>query len=588
MNNQQIATLLKNVAASYTISDEKKYRFQIIAYQKAADAISGQTSEINDLVKENRLEHLPGVGKSIKSHLEELIKTGRVKHFDKITKQIPKSVFPLLEIPNLGPKTAYKIVKAFSLKNADTVIDDTENLAKNKKIQSLEGFGEKSQEVILQTIKEYKRGKTKSSRMPLPYAFEIAEKVLSHLKKSSSIIEAVPLGSLRRMMPTVGDVDIAVATNEPKKAIEHFVSYPYKHRILEQGSATASILTSAGKQVDLMAQDPTSFGALLQHFTGSKSHNVHLREHCLKIGLSLSEHGIKSVSEPSKTKRYKKEEEFYKALKMDWIPPEMRENTGEIELAIKHKLPKLVELADIKGDLHIHSNFPMEPSHDMGIDSMKDMLKVGQNLKYEYLGFSEHNPSVSRHTKTQIYSIITRRNEYIEQIKSQIKSVRVIKLLEIDILVNGNLAVDNKSLAILDAAIVSIHSSFRMKKEDMTKRVIEGFSHPKAKILAHPTGRMLNERSGYELDFEKIFDFCIENNKALEINSWPNRLDLPDSLIRQAIKYKVKCIINTDSHAASQMTLMRYGVAMGRRGWATKNDITNTLGYNDFIKWLKS
>jgi len=588
VTNQQIANLFKNVAASYAILDDKKYRFQIIAYNKAADAIIAQTSEVKDLVAENNLELLPGIGKSIKSHLEELVKTGSVKHFRRIMKQIPKPVFPLLEIPKLGPKTAYKLVKAFGLKNPNTVIEDIAHLAKNKKIQTLEGFGEKSQEDILQTITEYKLGKTKSSRMTLPYAFEIANKILLHLRKSSSVIEAVPLGSLRRMMSTVGDVDIAVATREPKKAIEHFVSYPYKERILEQGSTTASILTSGGKQVDIMTQSPASFGALLQHFTGSKSHNVHLREQALKMGLSLSERGIKPLSKISKTiKQYKKEEEFYNALKMDWIPPEMREDTGEIELALKHKLPKLVELTDIKGDLHIHSNFPIEPSHDMGKDSMKDMLKVAQNLKYKYLGFSEHNSSVSRHNKTQIYSILARRNEYIEQIKSQIKSVRIIKMLEIDILVNGHIAVDEKSLAILDGAIVSIHSSFGMKKRDMTKRALEGLSYPRAKILAHPTGRMLNERTGYELDFEKIFEFCRKNNKALEINSWPNRLDLPDSLIRQAIKYKVKLVINTDSHSASQMALMKYGVAMARRGWAQKDDILNTLSYNEFIEWLR-
>ena len=538
MTNQQIANLFKNVAASYAILDDKKYRFQIIAYNKAADAAIAQTSEVKDLVAENNLELLPGVGKSIKSYLEELIKTGGVKHFRQIMKQIPKSVFPLLEVPKLGPKTAYKLVKAFRLKNPNTVIEDVVHLAKNKKIQTLEGFGEKSQEDILQTITEYKLGKTRSSRMTLPYAFEIANAILLHLKKSSSIIQAVPLGSLRRMMPTVGDVDIAVVTKEPKKAIEHFVSYPYKERILEQGSTTASILTSGGKQIDLMTQNLAGFGSLLQHFTGSKNHNVHLREHALKMGLSLSEHGIKPISKVSKTiRQYRTEKEFYKALKMDWIPPEIREDTGEIELAIKHKLPKLVELTDIKGDLHIHSNFRIEPSHDMGTSSMKDMLKVAKNLKYEYLGFSEHNPSVSRHNKTQIYSILARRNEYIEQIKSEIKSVRVIKMLEIDILANAHLAVDERSLAILDGAIVSIHSSFGMKKNDMTKRAIEGLSHPKAKILAHPTGRMLNERAGYELDFEKIFEFCRKNNKALEINSWPNRLDLPDSLIRQAIKY---------------------------------------------------
>jgi DNA polymerase (family 10) len=273
---------------------------------------------------------------------------------------------------------------------------------------------------------------------------------------------------------------------------------------------------------------------------------------------------------------------------LSWIPPEIREDTGEIELAIEHNLPKLVELSDIKGDLHLHSSFPIQPSHDLGFTDAKEMAEFAGKLKYEYVGFSEHNPSVSRHTKEEIYSLISRRNEHIEQIQSSIKDVRIIKMLEIDILASGELAVDDKSMELLDGAIVSIHSSFATSKKDMTKRVLHGLSHPKAKILAHPTGRIINERPGYELDFEQIFDFCKKNNKALEINSWPQRLDLSDTMIRQAVKYGVKLVIDTDSHEVHQMTLMRYGIAMARRGWAQKSDIMNTLSYFEFIEWLKA
>jgi len=286
-------------------------------------------------------------------------------------------------------------------------------------------------------------------------------------------------------------------------------------------------------------------------------------------------------------RKFDSEEKFYRVLGLSWIPPEIREDKGEIELAIEHKLPKLVELSDIKGDLHIHSSFPIEPSHDLGQTPIKEMAEYAKKLKYEYIGFSEHNPSISKHTKGQIYSLIARRNECIEQLKSSIKSIRILKLLEIDILTSGKLAVDEKSMDLLDGAIVSIHSSFATDKKEMTKRALAGLSHPKAKILAHPTGRLLNDRKGYELDFNQIFDFCKKNNKALEINSWPLRLDLPDNLIKEAIEYGVKLVVNTDSHAVYQMDLMKYGVAMARRGWATKSDILNTLGYNDFIKWLK-
>lgn len=589
MTNQEISEMFRNIAAAYSIKDDKKFRFQIIAYQKASETVSNMTEEIKDLFKEGKLNSLPGIGVTIKSRIDELLKTGHVKHFDSVLKDIPKSVFVLLDIPSIGPKKAYKLAKELPLDDPKSVIGKLIIMAKNHKIAKLPTFGEKSEQDILRAILEYKKGKTKTARMVLPYAGEIAEKVLQYLKKSPSVIRAVSLGSLRRMMPTVGDIDIAVATNKPQNVIEHFVSYPYKDRVIEKGPSTASILTSGGKQIDLMVQPVEGFGALLQHFTGSKNHNVHLREYALKNGLSLSERGIKNLKNNGQNiKLFDTEEKFYEALGMDWIPPEIRENSGEIELAIKHNLPKLLDLSDIKGDLHIHSSFPIQPSHDLGHSTIAKMVKYAKKLEYEYIGFSEHNPSISMHSKDQIYSLIAGRNEYIDQIQLNNKSIRVLKLLEIDILTNGELAIDDRSLNLLDGAIVSIHSSFKTKKKEMTKRVINGLSHPKAKILAHPTGRLLNERPGYELDFDLIFDFCKRNNKALEINSWPNRLDLSDSLIRQAVKYGVKMIIDTDSHSLPEMNLMKYGVAMAKRGWATKNDILNSLSYNDFIKWLQN
>ncbi|MDO8639285.1 MAG: DNA polymerase III, partial [bacterium] len=299
--------------------------------------------------------------------------------------------------------------------------------------------------------------------------------------------------------------------------------------------------------------------------------------------------GIKRKMENEKWKmeNYSEEKSFYNAIGLEWIPPEIRENTGEIELAVAHKLPKLIELKDIKGDLHLHSNFPIEPSHDLGTDTFEAMIEKAREFGYKYLGFSEHNPSVSKHTSSQIYEIIAGRNERIEQIKLSIKDIRIINLLEVDILANGNLALNDKILEKLDAVIVSIHSAFSMDKRLMTKRIVAGLSHPKAKILAHPTGRKINERSGYNMDFDKIFDFCIKNNKALEINSYPSRLDLPDAQVRHAVDLGIKMVINTDSHAAWQMTNMRYGISVARRGWAKKDDILNSLPYNELIAWIQ-
>jgi len=595
MTNQEIAQLLRQVAAAFTITDEKKFHFQIVAYQKAADTIANASTQVADLYKENKLNTLSGVGSSIQQHLEELIKTGKVKHFESVMKNIPKSVYPLLSIPGFGPKKAYKLVTTFNLENPNTVIQDIKKLADKGEIAKLEGFGNKSQEVLNTAIKEFHKGAGKTTRMLLPFATEVAEKIVEYLKKSPAVLEVEPLGSLRRESSTVGDIDIAVATKNPEKVVEHFVNYPYKSRLIEKGPTTASLLTTGGQQVDLMTRPRDSWGALLQHFTGSKHHNVHLRDYALKKGLSVSEYGIKNLKGNSeKRKEYSDEEKFYNAIGLDWIPPEIREDTGEIELAIRQahgkpsRLPTLIELKDIKGDLHIHSNYSIEPSHDSGNTSMEDMLKKAISLKYEYFGFSEHNPSISKHSKKQVYDILKKRKEYIEKLKLKYKSIRIINLLETDILPSGDLAIDENSLEYLDATIVSIHSSFNMNEEDMTKRVLKGLSHPKAKILAHPTGRMINQRIGYQINFEKVFDFARKNKKALEINTWPERSDLPDTIIRQAVESDVKMVIDTDSHDISHMDYMRFGVAQARRGWARKSDILNCLGYNEFISWIKS
>lgn len=589
MTNKEIAALFRNVAAAFTVRNDKKFYFQIVAYQKAADAIENATSQVRDLIREGKLEELPGIGSAMRAHLEELIAKGKVAHFDTVLRGMPAAMFPLLSVPGFGPKKAYKLVTAFSLHSTGTVLDDIENLASNDKIASLDGFGEKSQTDILRAIREYKKGQQKKMRMLLPFAEELAEKCVRYMKKCKDVREIYPLGSLRRKKPTIGDLDFAAATANPEKVIEHFVRYPYVDRVIEQGSISASIIISGGYQIDLMTQPIDSFGSLLQHFTGSKHHNIHLRDYALKKQLSLSEKGIKHLAEPMQpVEKTATEESFYKSLGMQWIPPELREDTGEIELALKHKLPRLITLEDIKGDLHIHSSYPIEPSHDMGQNSMQEMLEKAKSLGYEYLGFSEHNPSVSKHTKEQVYSILAKRKRTIEQLISSNKGIRIINMLEIDILVNGDLAVDDISLGYLDAAIVSIHSSFGMSPEQMTERVIKGLSHPKAKILAHPTGRLLNNRIGYTLQWRRLFEFCRKNNKALEINSWPERTDLPDTLIREAIASGVKLIINTDSHAKDQMELMKYGINNARRGRAARHDILNTLEYNGFIEWLRS
>lgn len=586
VTNHEIFKTLRHIAAAYSIKDEKKYRFQIIAYQKAADTIEHMHAELKVLYKEGKLKGLQGIGPSIQSYLAELFETGKVKHFEEILGTIPESVYVLLEIPSFGPKKAYRLVTEFGLNDPQTVIEDLVKLAQAGQIAPLAGFGEKSQTDILQAIEEFGRGKSKANRMILPYANELAQTMIAYLKKCKDVKEASPLGSLRRKRETIGDLDIAVTTDNPEAVLTYFADYPHKDRVIEKGERSSSIIVASNKQVDLLVQPPEAFGSLLQHFTGSKAHNVQLREYALSKGLSLSEYGIKKKGEDTLTK-YSTEESFYGALGLQWIPPEIREGTGEIDLAKTNQLPNLIELKDIKGDFHLHSSFPIEPSHDSGKSSMEEMIKKALSLNYSYVGFSEHNPSISKHTSEQTVALLIKRKKFIEQLRLKYNNViQIFSLMETDILPSGKLALDDAALDLLDGTIVSIHSGFDMDKETMTKRVLKGLSHPKAKILAHPTGRLLTKRPGYELDWERLFDFCKENNKAIEINSWPQRLDLPAILVREALKREIKFFIDTDSHQESEMDLMKYGVSVARRGWATPNDILNAMPYNELREWF--
>lgn len=575
--NQQVSQILSSVAAAYEV--KKDDRFKIIAYERAADSVEHASNDIKDLWDEGKLDQLAGIGPSIASHLNELFKTGKVRHFNQVLSGLPPAMFELMKISGVGAKTAYKLCQKLKIENPITAVRDLVKAAEQGKIRKIEGFGEESERKIVEAIQEVRR---KTQRILLPQASALAEEILNWLRKSKLIVRADPLGSLRRQVSTVGDIDIAVATNSPKDTIKYFISYPKKKKVLEAGKTTASILLKGGEQVDLMVQPTSSYGALLQHLTGSKHHNIALRELALKKGLSLSEYGIKRKMENGKWRmeKYDTEEKFYQALSLDFIPPEMREDTGEIEAAQNHQLPKLIEENEIKGDLHLHSNFPIEESHDPGTDSPEEMIKKAEALNYEYIGFSEHNPSMSNHSEKQIINLLKAKKEKIEQLnysRTNKLPKRIYNGLEVDVRPDGKLALPEKALELLDYVIASIHSSFRMNSEEMTKRVLEGLSPKKVKILGHPTGRLLNKREGYELNWDKIFDFCLKNDKWLEINAWPARLDLPDSLVREAVKKGVKIIINTDAHSTEEMDLMPFGVSVARRGWAEKGDIVNAL-----------
>src|SRR3989338_7657194 len=535
-SNQQIAKILRDVAAAYIIKKTGNV-FEIRAYENAADNIEHSTSEIKDLWEEGKLDEIPGLGQKMQGYLDELFKTGRVKHFNDVKKGLKSIFFELLDVPGVGPKTAQKLVKSGVI-----------------------SLGDLKSKII------------KGDRMLLPYAFAQAQRILDYLKKSKDVLEVHSLGSLRRMVATIGDLDFSASSKNPQKVVDYFCQMPGIDRIIEKGDTRATIILQSGLQVDILVGQPESYGALLQHFTGSKAHNIKLRTLAQANGLTLSEH--------TKTKT---EEEFYKLLNMDIPASEIREDTGEIEASLNHKLPKLVEIGDIRGDLHLHSNYPIKsPSHGPGADSIEEIVKKAIDLGYEYVGISDHPPGFTSVSKEEIISWVQKRAKVIQSMNT--KSIRVLNGLEIDILGNGDLSVPDEALETLDYCIAGIHSGHR---NDITKRLMLALQNPHVDIVSHTTNRLLNERDSSEADWEEIFKYCVKNQKLLEINGYPNRLDLRDDLVRSALEYGVKFVINTDAHELSQMDNMRFGVSVARRGWGEDKDIVNTWDFTNFAKWFK-
>ena len=574
--NAEISKLLKEVAAAYEVTNED--RFKIRAYQNAATSIEHATSEAKDLWEEGKLKDIPGVGDSLAGHLDEYFKTGKVKHFEQVLKPLPQGMFGILGLQGIGSKTAFKLAKEFKLEKRDTAVEELKKAAEGGKISQLEGFGEQSEKEILEVLEKLKPGKEIRKRLPLPAATEIADRYLDYLKKNDSVLQIEPLGSLRRRVSTIGDIDFAIATTKPEDVIPYFLSYKEVAEVLNEGDVKASVLLSNGTRVDLMTEEPSGFGSLLQHFTGSKAHNIALRKHALEIGKSLSEHGIKYKG---KIQKFADEESFYKFIGLEYIEPEIREDAGEIDLSLGGKLPNLVKLTDIKGELHSHTTF------SDGASSLKQMVDSAKEKGYEYVGISDHAPSVMNRGEQKVDSIVTETKKEIEQLNYSDKGIRVLFGYEINILAGATLALPDKFIKELDYAIASIHTSFNQDKAQITKRFLSAINNPYITIIGHPTGRLIGSRESYDADWEEIFKQALEKEKIIEINSQPDRLDLPDMLVREAVKKGVKLIVNTDSHSLEQFSLMRYGIDVARRGFAEKKNIVNTLSLKDFLKEIE-
>jgi len=587
ISNKDIAKLLRECAVSYELTDPSKYRFQSLAYKKSADAIEALSEPLTDYAARFPIEDLPGVGKSIAGHLKDLIDTGQSAHLVSVRKMIPEAVFTLIDIPGIGPKKAIKLVNSFNLTRENSLEVLRENLLNNK-VAQLDGFGEESQKDILNSLENFI--KRPPSRHHLDKAMTVSEAVVSWIKKFNSIEKVNVLGSLRRSAPSIGDIDISISTTKPKEAFDHIVSMPGIEEVIEKGEHSTSFVVD-GIQVDVMVQPSDRYGSLLQHFTGSKYHNVALREYALAKGLSLSEYGIKPLegSKPLKlgnledgVYKYQSEEDFYNDLGLQFVPPELRENRGEIDLAEKNKLPRLIETVDIKADLHMHSSFDIETSHDLGAHSFEQMAEACNLKGYRFIAFTEHNPSQKAHSGDDFSKILRKKGEEIEKVQKLFPSLKLFNSLEIDITPDGTLAVPSAALDELDFALVSIHSSFTQTKEEATERVLKALSHPKVLILAHPTGRIIGKRDGVSLDWDRVFSFCLENRKILEINSSPDRLDLPDDLVKEAVDRGVLLSIDTDAHSLEGLDIMHFGVSQARRGWCKAKNVVNTWELPDF------
>lgn len=564
--NKEIIQILKEVVAAMEVKGDTF--FKIRAYHTAILSIENLTQSVFELWENKRLGEIPGVGQALIDHLTDLFTKGEVREFKNKMAGLPEGMFELIGLRKVGAKTAYKLASQFQLKHRETALDEVKKLAEAGKIRELPGFSEKSEANILDAIENLKMNKSEKKRT----LYANAEKVVIRIKDYMSLNRAVEyceaMGSFRRKAPTIGDLDFAVASEDTEGTISYFLQFPEIKEITSQGDKKASVVLNNDMQVDLRVIQKKELGSMLQYFTGNMQHNVILRQYALQNGMSLSEYGIKFQD---KLEEFAKEEDFYKRLRLQYIEPELRHGKNEIELAKKGELPKLIKIEDIKGDLHTHTTF------SDGENTLEEMVKVAQSKGYEYIGISDHAPSVASRGEKEVKRLIESRKEEIENLNKHFKDIKILFGMEVNILADYSLGLPDELLEILDYSIASIHTSFEMDREKMTERVLQALSNPYIHIWGHPSGRLINERDGIDINWTKVFEFAAKNKKIIEINSQPQRLDLADDLVYDAIKSGVLMTINTDSHNTESLDFMKYGVNMARRGFCEKHHVLNTL-----------
>ena len=575
ISNNEVVKILEEILAAMEIKSANSFRIR--AYQNAVSILDNLTVSIYDLWENKKLQEIPGVGPGIAAHLNELFSTGQVAEFEQAKEDLPEGMFEFLELRGVGAKRAFKLASAFKINSRENARERLLEAGEAGKIRNLEGFGEKTEEKIIDAIKEQKKSKNEKQRMLLTHAEQIVERIKEHMVKCKEVKEVVACGSFRRRNPTVGDLDIPISTTNPEKAIKHFLKFDEILEVVNQGEKKATVILKNDIQVDIYMSTPEAFGSMLQYFTGSKQHNILLRTYALSKGMSLSEYGIKKGG---KLKEYANEEDFYKELGLPCIVPELRNGNYEIEAAKENKFPKLITPEDIKGDIHVHTEL------SDGVNTIEEMVEKAKALGYEYVGITDHAPSVSSRGMGTVLKMVSDTRKKIEEINESQKDIKVLFGYEVNILVDETLGLPDDILKDLDIVIAGIHAAFDQDKGKITARYLAALNNPYVDVLSHPAGRMINERDGTDPDWRKVFDAARESNKILEINAQPDRLDLPDDLIKEAIEWGVKLIINSDAHALEQMDFMKYGVFNARRGWAESKDIINTLPYKEFVKEL--
>jgi len=591
MKNQELAKIFYEMARFLRMED---VAFKPYAYERAAASLETLSEDAGDVYRRGgtkALLEIPGVGKAIAEHIEEFLKTGKIKHYESFKKKLPINFDELVRVEGMGAKKAKVLYQKLGVKN----LKDLEKAAKAHKIAPLFGFGEKTEKNILQGLEFLKRDK---GRFLLGKILPTARNVLEKLKTLKEVEEISLAGSVRRKKETIGDVDILVVSEKPSKVMDFFVKLHGVEKVWGKGGTKASIRVQEGFDIDLRVVPKKSYGSALQYFTGNKDHNVSTRRIAISKGLKLSEYG---VFKGKKQIAGRTEQDVYKAIGLPWMAPEIRENEGEIEAALNGDMPDLIEQKDIKGDLHCHSDW------DGGEDSIEDMSKAAMSMGYEYIGISDHTKFLHIEHGLDEKQLLKQKEE-IEKInlkisarggfafggknqnaklQSKMQNFRILHGCECNIMADGSPDIDDKILSQLDYVIGGIHSQLKMPKKEMTERLIKAMKNPDIDIISHPTGRLIGRRDEYQLDFDKILEIAKQTGTILEINSSPERLDLRDIYIRRAKAEGVKMIINTDSHQKEQLSLMEYGIAMARRGWAEKVDIINVFPIQELLKFFK-